>query len=93
MRHVLDVSALAHVALQVIPFSRTAASFIGGMTLMTFSDTGDPGMLSIEYQGGMESRESTREVRRYRRKFEYLQQSALSPEQSRDLVRQRLESL
>ncbi|MYW00351.1 helix-turn-helix transcriptional regulator [Streptomyces sp. SID3343] len=93
LRHVLELSELAHVGVYVIPFSRTAASFIGGMTLMAFSESNDPGMLFIEYHGGMESRDSTREVRRYRRKFDFLQQSALSPDQSRELIQKRLESL
>jgi transcriptional regulator with XRE-family HTH domain len=87
LRHLIQVTDLQTVSLQVLPLSTGAhSSMDGAFTLLSFLDPQDPEMLYVEYPTGALHIEDEKEVAEARLKFENLRSEALSPADSLVLI-------
>jgi hypothetical protein len=87
LRHLVDVSALPTVTLQILPLREGAHSAMGGaFTLLSFPDQEDTELLYVEYATGALHIEDAGEVRAARLKFDQLRTEALSPVDSVALI-------
>jgi transcriptional regulator with XRE-family HTH domain len=85
LQHLIEMSALPAVTLQVLPFKAHSA-MDGAFTLLSFPDLDDPEMLYVEYATGALHIEDEEEVRAGRLTFEQLRTEALSPADSVELI-------
>ncbi|HEY3733217.1 MAG TPA: helix-turn-helix transcriptional regulator [Streptosporangiaceae bacterium] len=87
LRHLLEMSALGNVTVQVLAYDAGAHTAMhGSFTVMQFPEQVDPDVVYLEAQTGALYLEKTEDVRRYSLMFDYLRAQALSPEASRDLM-------
>jgi transcriptional regulator with XRE-family HTH domain len=87
LRHLVDMSALANVTVQVLTYDAGAhPSMNGAFTVMQFPEQVDLDVVYLEELTGALYLEKTEDVRRYSLMFDYLRAQALSPEASRDLM-------
>ncbi|MFE5327900.1 helix-turn-helix domain-containing protein [Embleya sp. NPDC056575] len=93
LAHLLELGELPNIDIHVIPTSSTANAYNGGLTMFDFSGPHAPGVLFVEYHGGMLIKEEDRDLRRYRRHLDYLFANALSTDESRTLISARMRSL
>ncbi|WP_406297543.1 helix-turn-helix domain-containing protein [Embleya sp. NBC_00888] len=93
LAHLVDLGDMANVDIHVVPFSSDVSAYVGGITLFDFPGDYDPSVVYVEYQGGADFKESDRDIRRYRRNFEYIKNGALSLEASRKAIITRLDEL
>ncbi|GAB2833210.1 helix-turn-helix domain-containing protein [Streptomyces daliensis] len=91
LKQLLEMSELPHIALQVLPFKAGAhGAMDGALTLMDFPD--GPSAAYLEGAGTQgEVVESPQAVKQYAMIYDRLMVKALSPEDSRDLIRATLE--
>jgi hypothetical protein len=87
LRHLVQVTELPTVSLQVLPLDAgTHSSMNGAFTLLSFPEPNDPDMLYVEYPTGALHIEDEKEVGEARLKFENLRSEALSPADSLALI-------
>jgi len=87
LRHLVAVGDQANVTLQVVPFAVGAhAGMYGAFVVVDFPDPVDPDLVYLESMAGGLFLEHEADIRRYRSMFEYLQATALSPEDSARLI-------
>jgi len=87
LSHLAEVSKLAKVTIQVMPFTAGAhAGITGGFTIMAFPDELDPDVAYVENPAGQHFIEDGEEVGRFKVAFQRLQAKALSIEASLDLI-------
>ena len=87
LRHLIEVSELPTVVLQVLPLSAGMHSAINGaFTLLSFPEPQDPELLYIAYPTGAVHLEDEKEVREAKVVFESLRSEALSPADSLALI-------
>jgi transcriptional regulator with XRE-family HTH domain len=83
LQHLVDVSGLPNVNLQVLPFSAgTHAGMDGEFTIFSFSDPADPDLVFIENSGGDLYLERNDRTQRYQLIFSHLLAAALSTAES-----------
>ncbi len=81
--HLVMVSGLPNVTLQVLPFAVGAhAGMDGSFAILGYEDPADPDVVFAENAAGGLFLEKEEELRRYRFIFEHLQASALPPDES-----------
>lgn len=86
--HVVERSTAPNVDLRVLPFSVSPAFTSTCMyAYFEFSDALDRDVVAIETHAGFRYIESTKTVAQYRRHYEHLMDQALSPEDTRALIR------
>ncbi|WTW96003.1 helix-turn-helix domain-containing protein [Streptomycetaceae bacterium NBC_01309] len=93
LQRLLEVGELPNVQVRMLPLDSPAVSFMGTVTLFEFAETLDAGVVAVEHQGGMAFKDSSRDVRRFRRTVRYLRDQALTQEATDTLVRTRLKEL
>ncbi|GCD99900.1 helix-turn-helix domain-containing protein [Embleya hyalina] len=94
LRHVLDLSDLDHLSLRIVPAAAEGTSFLGGVTVMDFpSDLGQQPLALIEYQSGTDFLKRERIVKRYRRDLAHFRSAAVTEDQSRAMIAERLDVL
>jgi transcriptional regulator with XRE-family HTH domain len=87
LRHLVDMSALANVTVQVLTYDAGAhPAMHGSFTVIEFPVPVDPDVVYLEAKTSALYLEKTEDVRRYSLMFDYLRAQALSPEASRDLM-------
>lgn len=86
LRHLVEMSAMPNVAVQVIPFAAGAHPAMDDLfTILDFQDVAPP-LVYIEGLMGWLYIEREHEVARYRRIFEHLRSIALSPQETTELI-------
>lgn len=89
LRHLVRMSELSNVDVQVLPFGAGAhPSMSGAFTVMRFPEQVDPDVVYLEELTSALYLEGTEDVDRYSLMFDYLRAQALSPGASRDLMAQ-----
>jgi transcriptional regulator with XRE-family HTH domain len=87
LRHLVEISALPTVTLQVTPLKYSKHDVpAGAFALLGFADPADPELLYIEYVSGSLHIEDDDEVREARLVFDQLRTDALSPADSVALI-------
>ncbi|MFB4196758.1 helix-turn-helix domain-containing protein [Streptomyces carpaticus] len=90
--HLLAMSEQPHVTVQVLPFSRGAhASMFGPYVVLGFPQVGALDVVLADNPTGSVWLEREAEVARYRELFDAARTSALSPVESRTVIRRRAE--
>lgn len=93
LEYLVEVSHRPTIGIQVLPVSGGLhAAMTGHFVLLEFPDA-DPPVVYLEAVSEEIYLESPDQVRRYTRVFDFVQASALSVEESRELIRNRLSSL
>lgn len=86
--HLVERSTAANIDLRVLPFSVPLPFTSTCMyAYFEFSDTLDRDVVAVETHAGFRYIETTNRVAQYRRHYEHLLDSSLSPEDSRALIR------
>jgi hypothetical protein len=91
--HILQLSELSNVTLQVLPFSAGSYPATGAFLILGFPEQEDP---DVVYREGMTDAaylERPEDIARYTKAFDNLRALALSPQQSRVLIRQTIRGL
>jgi hypothetical protein len=92
LEHLLTVSERPNVTVQVLPFSRGAhASMFGPYVVLGFPDEAALDVVLADNPTGSIWLEQEAEVARYRELFDAARTSALSPVESRTVIRHRSE--
>lgn len=87
LRHLVEVSRLRAITLQVLPFAAGAhPGAQGAFNLIGFPEPSDPDVVYIEYWKGSIYLERHADVNDYSRLFDHLRARALGPDESRALV-------
>jgi len=93
LKKLVEMSEFPNIDMRIVPLDSPFSVFRGGLTLFDFDHEHEPGIIYIEYHGGMTLQEESREVRRYRRHIEHLHNNAMTPEESRRLLVDKMRSL
>ncbi|MGA4539859.1 DUF5753 domain-containing protein [Uniformispora flossi] len=93
MLHLVEMAKLPNVTFQVVPFQGARRPSGTGFVTLGFTDPDDLDVAFIESIGGMIPRDTKREVRLYRRLFEWISTGALTPDDTVALLLDRAESL
>ncbi|UQU68322.1 helix-turn-helix domain-containing protein [Couchioplanes caeruleus] len=85
--HLARMSELPNVTLQILPFAVGAhAGMDGTFAMLDFPDVEDPDVVFAENATGGLFLEKTDELRKYNSIFETIRATALSPEESRNMI-------
>jgi transcriptional regulator with XRE-family HTH domain len=85
--HLARMSELPNVTLQILPFAAGAhAGMDGTFAILDFPDVEDPDVVFAENATGGLFLEKTDELRKYNSIFETIRATALSPEESRNMI-------
>jgi hypothetical protein len=85
--HLLEATQLPNVTLQILPFAAGAhAGMDGTFAILDFPDAEDPNVVFAENATGGLFLEKSDELRKYDSIFDTIRSSALSPEESRDMI-------
>ncbi len=83
----LEATRLPNVTLQILPFAAGAhAGMDGTFSILEFPDAEDPDVVFAENATGGLFLEKSDELRKYNSIFDTIRSSALSPEESRDMI-------
>ncbi|QKW36728.1 helix-turn-helix transcriptional regulator [Actinomadura sp. NAK00032] len=92
IQHLIDLTALSHITVQIVPTSRGAyAGLPGPFTILSFADDSDA--VRVEGHIGGQLVDHPAAVRKYGVRFDLIRASAMSAEDSLDFLRTILESL
>lgn len=87
LRHLIEVSEMPHVTIQVIPFDAGAhPGMPGSFILLQFAEAAIPDVIYIDTMAGELFLEEESDVRRYKLMFEHLRAVAASPNATRSLI-------
>ncbi|WP_409471885.1 helix-turn-helix domain-containing protein [Streptomyces sp. HC307] len=86
LRHLLTMSDLPHITLQVLPFSTGAHAAAVGSFAILRGPTSELDVVYVDLIGGGLFMEQPKELERYRLAFEYLSAQALDLESSAEIV-------
>jgi transcriptional regulator with XRE-family HTH domain len=94
LRHILEVTEMSTVSARIVPFRAGAhAGLIGPFVLIGLQDSGED-LLFLEGAGGdLVNRDDQDLIIRFTEDFEALRTQALSEEETRALIQQRIEQL
>lgn len=93
LEYLLDISTRANIGIQVLPIERGPhAAMAGQFVLMDFLPP-DPSVVYLEVMSEELYLEKSKQLRHYQHVYDYVQAEALSPDESRDLMRNRLSYL
>lgn len=94
LEHLAKAAELPNVTIQVLPFSAGAhAGLSSAFCVLGFADPGDSDVVYVEEATSSLYFERADEIRRYRRKLDYLMAAALRPDQSLEMISQMMEEL
>ncbi|GAB3963623.1 helix-turn-helix transcriptional regulator [Actinoallomurus acanthiterrae] len=87
LTQLIEVSALPHVALQVIPLGEGAHwGVTGAFKILDVGDCGDLRIVTVDSLTAMSYREDESDVRTYSMAFDHLRTTALSAQESQKLI-------
>ncbi|MFJ7211434.1 helix-turn-helix domain-containing protein [Amycolatopsis sp. NPDC098790] len=89
IEYLLEMSALPHVSVQVLPFSRSGLSAEHAFSLLRFGEPELPNIAYVEYLTGAHYIEKREEIEKYSRALDMLAVDAETPERSRALLAKR----
>lgn len=93
LEYLLEVSRHPHIGIQVLPVAHGPhAAMTGHFVVMEFPMP-DPPVVYLEAVSEELYLESEQQVREYQRRFDFVQASALSVDESRELIRARVSAL
>ncbi|SFF67539.1 hypothetical protein SAMN05421541_117125 [Actinoplanes philippinensis] len=86
--HLLEVTLLPNVTLQILPFAVGAhAAMDGAFAILDFPSDGDPDLVFAENAAGGLFLEKDDEIRTYREVFDTIRAAALDPDSSRKMIK------
>ncbi|MGK3200323.1 helix-turn-helix domain-containing protein [Amycolatopsis sp. MEPSY49] len=89
IEYLLEMSALPHVSVQVLPYSRSGLSAEHAFSLLRFGEPELPNIAYVEYLTGAHYIEKREEIEKYSRALDMLAVDAETPERSRSLLAKR----
>jgi transcriptional regulator with XRE-family HTH domain len=88
LEHLIRERDRANVVIQVLPFSTGEhPAMVGPFTMLTFLDPADPGVVNVENVLGALAMEQPEEIRAYEEVWSALQARAVSPDDSRAVIK------
>ncbi|MEV0704077.1 helix-turn-helix transcriptional regulator [Saccharopolyspora sp. NPDC050389] len=91
--HLLEMTKLPNIALQVVPFSLSGYAAEGSFTMLRFNEPELPDVVYLEHLGGALYLDKREEIEWYGRTLDRLMVDARTPEQTRQLLRKARETL
>ncbi|MGH3342839.1 MAG: helix-turn-helix domain-containing protein [Carbonactinosporaceae bacterium] len=85
--HLLELTKLSKVTLQVVPYPLSGYAAEGAFTMLRFAERDLPDLVYIEHLCGALYLDKQQEIELYTRVFDRLMVDAATPEQSRQLLR------
>jgi transcriptional regulator with XRE-family HTH domain len=89
IEYLLEMSALPHVSVQVLPYSRSGLSAEHAFSLLRFGEPELPNIAYVEYMTGAHYIEKREEIEKYSRALDMLAVDSETPERSRALLAKR----
>jgi transcriptional regulator with XRE-family HTH domain len=89
IEYLLEMSALPHVSVQVLPYARSGLSAEHAFSLLRFGEPELPNIAYVEYLTGAHYIEKREEIEKYSRSLDMLAVDAETPERSRALLAKR----
>jgi transcriptional regulator with XRE-family HTH domain len=93
IEYLLEMSALPHVSVQVLPFTRSGLSAEHAFSLLRFGEPELPNIAYVEYLTGAHYIEKREEIEKYSRALDMLAVDAETPERSRSLLAKRRQEI
>ena len=88
LEHLIRERDRANVVIQVLPFSTGEhPAMVGPFTMLTFLDPADPGVVNVENVLGALAMEQPEEIRAYEEVWSALQARAVSPDDTRAVIK------
>ncbi|MFJ1754218.1 helix-turn-helix domain-containing protein [Kitasatospora sp. NPDC088134] len=85
--HLVEFMQRPNITLRIIPFSAGAAAATQvNLNVMDYPSPNDPGVATMDTGTGVAILEDPKEIRARRRRFDYLAHSALTPDESLELI-------
>ena len=93
IEYLLEMSALPHVSVQILPFTRSGLSAEHAFSLMRFGEPELPNIAYVEYLTGAHYIEKREEIEKYSRALDMLAVDAETPERSRGMLAKRRQEI
>jgi len=93
IEYLLEMSALPHVSVQVLPYSRSGLSAEHAFSLLRFGEPELPNIAYVEYLTGAHYIEKREEIEKYSRALDMLAVDAETPERSRSMLAKRRQEI
>ncbi|WP_326945152.1 MULTISPECIES: helix-turn-helix domain-containing protein [unclassified Amycolatopsis] len=93
IEYLLEMSALPHVSVQVLPYSRSGLSAEHAFSLMRFGEPELPNIAYVEYLTGAHYIEKREEIEKYSRALDMLAVDAETPDRSRSMLAKRRQEI
>ena len=93
IEYLLEMSALPHVSVQVLPYTRSGLSAEHAFSLLRFGEPELPNIAYVEYLTGAHYIEKREEIEKYSRALDMLAVDAETPERSRNLLAKRRQEI
>ncbi|MET8994716.1 helix-turn-helix transcriptional regulator [Amycolatopsis sp. NPDC004169] len=93
IEYLLEMSALPHVSIQILPFSRSGLSAEHAFSLLRFGEPELPNIAYVEYMTGAHYIEKREEIEKYSRALDMLAVDAETPERSRAMLGKRRQEI
>ncbi|MFB9684042.1 helix-turn-helix domain-containing protein [Amycolatopsis plumensis] len=93
IEYLLEMSALPHVSIQVLPYSRSGLSAEHAFSLLRFGEPELPNIAYVEYMTGAHYIEKREEIEKYSRALDMLAVDAETPERSRSMLGKRRQEI
>ncbi|HEX4226862.1 MAG TPA: helix-turn-helix transcriptional regulator [Pseudonocardiaceae bacterium] len=93
LRHLLEITALPNVSLQVVPFALGGSAAEGAFTILRFAESDLPDIVYLEHLCGAMYLDKTDEVEQYTKVANRLAVDARTPEDTRKFVADQLKRL
>lgn len=93
VEHLLEVSALPNVTLQIVPFHLSGYAAEGPFTMLRFAETELPDVVYVEHLGGALYLDGRRDIELYSRSLDRLMVDAETPDHTRQLLMKRLSEM
>ena len=87
--HLLELTAMPHITLQIVPFAKSGYAAEGAFTLLRFAEPELPNIAYIEHLTGALYLEKLDEIESYSRAMDRLAVDAETPEQTRQVLAKR----
>ena len=93
IEYLLEMSALPHVSIQILPYSRSGLSAEHAFSLLRFGEPELPNIAYVEYMTGAHYIEKREEIEKYSRALDMLAVDAETPERSRTMLAKRRQEI
>jgi transcriptional regulator with XRE-family HTH domain len=93
IEYLLEMSALPHVSVQILPFSRSGLSAEHAFSLLRFGEPELPNIAYVEYLTGAHYIEKREEIEKYSRALDMLAVDAETPDRSRSMLAKRRQEI